>query len=280
MPARGLRMALAGITLAGMTLAGMTLAILVGVTVAVLVITRPADPARSLPPIAGAFDYQLGGAFTPASSALIVSRDRTDAPAPGVYNICYLNAFQTQPGADWPDSLVLKTAGGERIADPDWPDEYILDTSTGDRRAQIARIVGGWTDDCAEAGFDAVEPDNLDSWQRSDGQLTAADNLALARLIVSRAHERGLAIAQKNAAELSSEGREGIGFDFAITEECEVFEECGLYTAAYGDHVIEVEYTEEAFDAACAARGGEISVLLRDRDVVPRGTDGYLSKTC
>ena len=245
-----------------------------------LTVTRAGDPDRLLPPVAGTFEYQLGGAFAPDSSARIVSRDRTDAPAPGVYNICYLNAFQTQPGADWPESLVLHSADGERLADPNWPDEFILDTSTGDKRAAIARRVGVWIDGCAEAGSDAVEPDNLDSWQRSNGLLSEADDLALARLIVAHAHARGLAVAQKNAAELPEAAREKIGFDFAIAEECEVYTECGLYTAAYGGHVIEVEYTEEAFAAACAARSGEISIILRDLDVVPRGAEGYRAETC
>lgn len=245
-----------------------------------LTVTRAGDPDRLLPPVAGTFEYQLGGAFAPDPSARIVSRDRTDAPAPGVYNICYLNAFQTQPGADWPESLVLHSADGERLADPNWPDEFILDTSTGVKRAAIARRVGVWIDGCADAGSDAVEPDNLDSWQRSNGLLSEADDLALARLIVAHAHARGLAVAQKNAAELPEAAREKIGFDFAIAEECEVYTECGLYTAAYGGHVIEVEYTEEAFAAACAARSGEISIILRDLDVVPRGAEGYRAETC
>ena len=50
------------------------------------------------PPANGKFDYQIGGAYTPASNVAVVSRDRTDSPAAGKYNICYVNAFQTQPG--------------------------------------------------------------------------------------------------------------------------------------------------------------------------------------
>ena len=62
----------------------------------------------------------------------IVDRDRTDAPAAGYYNVCYVNAFQTQPGESglWPSSVILKNANGTPIQDPGWPGEYILDTRT------------------------------------------------------------------------------------------------------------------------------------------------------
>jgi hypothetical protein len=43
------------------------------------------------------FDYQIGGAHTPPSGVRVVSRDRSSAPAPGLYNICYVNAFHAQP---------------------------------------------------------------------------------------------------------------------------------------------------------------------------------------
>lgn len=50
----------------------------------------------SLPPANGRFDYQIGGAYRPAAGVRIVDRDRTASPAPGVYDVCYVNAFQTQ----------------------------------------------------------------------------------------------------------------------------------------------------------------------------------------
>ena len=44
------------------------------------------------------WDYQIGGAFPPADGVGIVARDRTAQPSPDHYNICYVNAFQTQRG--------------------------------------------------------------------------------------------------------------------------------------------------------------------------------------
>lgn len=70
------------------------------------------------------------------------------------------------------------------------------------------------------------------------------------------------------------------GYDFAIAEECQQYDECGVYRAAYGPNVVEIEYDARQFAAACKARGGTNSLLLRDRDVVAQGQSGYVDQTC
>jgi endo-alpha-1,4-polygalactosaminidase (GH114 family) len=244
-------------------------------------------PRVALPAPAAVFDYQIGGAYRPEQGVRIVDRDRTDSPAPGYYNICYVNAFQTQPGARhwWTHrhpNLLLRNGHGGFLTDPDWPGEYVLNTSTAARRAAIARIVGRWVDGCARKGFDAIEPDNLDSWTRKGvgHRLTRADNLDLATRLARRAHGDGLAIAQKNTVEVSRAGRNRVHFDFAIAEECQVYGGCGGYRAYYGRRVYEIEYSRSAYRAACARRGRAMSIILRDLDVTPRGDPHYLYKHC
>jgi hypothetical protein len=240
------------------------------------------------PPVHGRFDYQIGGAYRPARSVDVVDRDWRDAPVAGRYSICYVNAFQTQPEqASWwrahHPRLLLRDETGRLVEDPDWPGEYLLDTSSATHRRALARVVGRWIARCADKGFVAVEPDNLDSFTRSHHLLDRADNVAFARRLVRRAHGLGLAVAQKNTAGLSRQGRDDVGFDFAVAEECQAYDECGRYRHAYGRHVIEIEYTDNPrrfFTAACAARGDVISVVLRDREVVPRGRPAYVEKWC
>lgn len=243
-----------------------------------LLLSACGAPARSGTPMGLRVDYQLGGAHQPADGVTGVVRDRTDSPAPGLWSACYVNAFQTQPGADdVPEDLLLHDATGARVEDPDWPGEFLVDVGTAEQRQRVLDVVGPWFDGCAADGFDAVEPDNLDSWTRSGGLLTAADAVAMARLLVARAHDDGLTVAQKNTAELVGAD---LGFDFAVTEECQEFDECDAFTDAYGAQVVEIEYTDAAFDAACAARGGEIAVQRRDRDVSVPGTEGYVARSC
>jgi hypothetical protein len=241
--------------------------------------------ALALPPAGGGLDYQLGGAYDPPAGVDIVVRDSTATPAAGVYSICYLNGFQTQPAeseqllADSP-ALILRIDGAP-VIDENWPDEYLFDTGSAASRAGVAALLLPQVTDCARAGFDAVEIDNLDSYTRSDGRLTAADNLALADLLVTGAHDAGLAIGQKNAADLASE-LAGT-FDFAVAEECDRWQECGLYTAAYGDRVLAVEYTDdlrEDFAAACAMPHRPLSMILRDRDLVAADEPGYVYERC
>ncbi|MBW5421115.1 hypothetical protein GKQ77_05975 [Streptomyces sp. BG9H] len=241
--------------------------------------------AVRLPPVDAAFDYQLGGAYPPPPKVRAVSRDRGADPAPGRYNICYVNAFQAQPGKDaarwWqrehPD-LILRDQKGRTVVDEDWQ-EPLLDISTRGKRSALLKVVGGWIDGCAKAGFDAVEPDNLDSYERSKGLLTADDAAAFARLLARRAHAEGLAIAQKNTTDLL-ERRRTIGFDFAVTEECARYKECGAYEAAYDGKVFDIEYATKDFTAACRARGKKLSVTLRDRDVLPAGEAGHVYRHC
>lgn len=238
-----------------------------------------------LPPTGGVADYQLGGAYEPAASVKIVTRDRTDPADPARYSICYVNAFQTQPGSlSWwkkhHPKVLLRDSRGRLVSDPGWPDEVLFDIRTKAKRVELARVIDGWFTGCARKGYEAVEPDNLDSWTRSRTLLTKNQAAGFGGALVTRAHAKGLAIAQKNTADLASKR---LGFDFAVAEECEVYRECGEYTKVYGTRLIEIEYTDNgrtAFSRACKARAGRASISLRDRDVVPRGAKGYVFRHC
>lgn len=86
----------------------------------------------------------------------------------------------------------------------------------------------------------------------------------------------------KNAAELSPAAR-AAGFDFAIAEECQAYSECSSYTDVYGTERIEIEYSDqnrEFFTAACASRGGQVSVVRRDRGVTPAGEKAHVEEWC
>jgi len=265
----------------------LTLTWLNAVAIALLLTAPSLAVSVTLPPAGGQYDSQLGGAYPPPPGTTIVSRDREDAPAPGIYSICYVNAFQTQPqDADWwtknhPD-LLLTDATSHPVGDPNWPGEFLLDTGTPAKRTALLPIVGAWIDQCASDGFQAIEADNLDTYSRSDNALSIADNLAFAEALTARAHALGLAFGQKNGAELGTRGRE-IGFDFAITESCQVYDECDAYADVFGRHVLEIEYSDTplaAFATSCAVRGSQISVIRRDRNLSMPGDAAYLYETC
>ncbi|WP_233518205.1 endo alpha-1,4 polygalactosaminidase [Streptomyces corynorhini] len=244
----------------------------------------PADSDRQVRQLPDQpFDYQLGGAYPPPEGVRTVVRDRTAAPEPGAYNICYVNAYQTQPDeVGWwrknhPD-LLLRDADGDLVVDEDWQ-EPLLDISTAGHRERLARIVGGWFDGCAKKGFDGLDSDNLDSYLRSDGLLDRKQASAFAELLVARAHRAGLAIGQKNAADMAPVGHR-LGFDFAIAEECARYEECAAYADAYDDKVLVIEYRGADLTAACREWGERLPIVLRDRDLVPAGRSGHVNERC
>jgi hypothetical protein len=236
-----------------------------------LVMPLPAAAAEPEPlPSGSDVDYQLGGAATVPDHVGIVVRDRQDAPAAGLYNVCYVNGFQTQRTERrfWVrHPRLLLRQRGELVVDASWG-EWLLDIRTASKRQRLAHIVGRWTTACATDGFDAVEFDNLDSFTRSHGLLTRRQAVRYARLLVRAAHHEGLAAAQKNLA--GWDGRV-VGYDFAVAEECGRYDECSEYVADYADQVVAVEYRPGDFDETCAAYGDLIPVVLRDRDLSPDG---------
>jgi len=127
-----------------------------------------------------------------------------------------------------------------------------------------------------------VEIDNLDSYTRSAGALTADDNLALAATYAQRAHAAGLAIAQKNTVEQVS-ALHALGYDFAVTESCVEFEECAAYAAEY-PVVLDIEYTDElgedGFADACGDPDRPAVMILRDHSLVTPGDAEYVYRSC
>lgn len=263
------------------------LAIVIAFLAVAALACRANDPPAAVKPVVApragaAFDYQIGAPYPPPRGVRVVSRDRSSEPAGGLYTICYVNAFQVQPEElGWwrkthPD-LLLRGADGRPVVDQDW-NETLLDVSTPAKRAAAASVVGGWIDGCARDGFQAVEPDNLDSYERSKGRLTAGDNAAFAGLLARRAHAAGLAIGQKNTTDLLPR-HASIGFDFAVTEECGRYDECGRYASAYANRVFDIEYRATDFASACRS-AATLSVILRDRDVSAPGDAHYVFRTC
>lgn len=221
-------------------------------------------------PVGTDVDYQLGGTRPSPDHVGIVVRDRTARPA-GRYDVCYVNGFQTQPNEKrfWKQRrhLLLQDARGRLVEDEAWG-EWIFDIRTAAKRERLAKIVGRWTRGCAAKGYEAVEYDNLDSFSRSHGLMKRKHAVAYARLLTKAAHRAGLAVGQKNLADLRGSK---VGFDFAVAEECGRYDECGRYAATYGRRVLVIEYRRQDFVKTCREYGDRLAVVLRDRDLESDG---------
>jgi hypothetical protein len=228
------------------------------------------------------FDYQLGGAYAPPAGPRIVTRDRRDPPARGVYNICYINGFQVQAdeAVAWlveRPELVLRDDRNVPVVDWTW-NEMLIDIRLPGQRQAVADIVGAWIADCAESGYDAVEIDNLDSYTRSGGLISPDDAVAMMRMFAGHAHMHDMAVAQKNAPDLVKRRRD-LRTDFAIVEECAAAGECDDFIRFYGSSVYDIEYSPADFETACRSFP-QLSIILRDRELSTPDRPGYMFDGC
>lgn len=56
----------------------------------------------------------------------------------------------------------------------------------------------------------------------------------------------------------------GLGFDFAVAEECGRWNECQAYASAYAERVLVVEYRDQNFTRACDHWGSTLSIVRRN----------------
>lgn len=226
--------------------------------------------SESPPPDASAAVYDVDGQVTPESIAAIRSAN------PDVYLVCYVSMGtweQWRPDAEhFPDAVI-----GTEL--PDWPGERYVDLRALDTLGPLweRRI-----EDCQAAGFDAVDPDNLDAFANDSGfDLSEADAVAAFTLFAQLAHDHGLAVGQKNAGELTA-SLVGTA-DFAVVEQCLEQDLCGDYAAyvAAGKPVFAVEYPQglggtqlqALVKERCADAGRQgISLLFASRDLAGLGS--------
>jgi hypothetical protein len=175
--------------------------------------------------------YQLVGDTSAPNAAAV-----TAIHAAGAFAICYVDAGTWEnwrPDASQFPASVLGAQNG-------WPGEQWLDI----RQTSIllplmqARLVK-----CVQAGFDAVEWDNVDGYANTTGfPLTAQDQLDYDEQLANLAHRSGLGVALKN--DTDQVGALVSYFDFEIDEQCQEYAECDSLApfATAGKAIFQVEY--------------------------------------
>lgn len=191
------------------------------------------------------WQWQLSGKIDTSVPAAVYDVDLFETPAATVAElhragrkvICY-TAIGT--AEDWrPDfGRFPKEALGKGVEG--WPGERWVDI----RRIDAVRpIWASRLDQCKSKGFDAVEPDWMDGYQKDTGfPLTSAQQLAFNRMLADEAHRRGLAVGLKN--DLSQIPQLVGDMDFAVNEQCAQYGECERLTpfVRAGKPVFHAEY--------------------------------------
>jgi uncharacterized protein (TIGR01370 family) len=180
--------------------------------------------------------------------------------------ICYMSAGSWEnwrsDKKDFPEKVKGKPL-------EDWAGERYLDI----RHPAVRRIMKARLDRCKAKGFDAVDPDNVDSFEIGDKTgfpLTKSDAIAYLKFLAVEAHKRGLAIGLKNATEIARNVLDQM--DFAVTEDCFDQGWCpdSKNFTVQNKPVFAIEYTDNNidFDAFCKqAKKYKLSPLLKERNL-------------
>ena len=175
-----------------------------------------------------------------ATDAATISRLQTK----GIVVVCYMETGGWESyrpdAASYPEAVLGEQVDG-------YPDERFVDIRQLDVLMPILR---SRLDLAASKGCDGIEPDLDDTYASDDTgfPLSQADQLVFNRAVADAAHQRGMSIGLKNGATADgSFERAMVEFtDWALNEECNVYDECAGYAVyiAAGKAVFQVEYTK------------------------------------
>ncbi len=229
--------------------------------------TGPTSMFAAPPGPGASWQIQLDGGVPLATGAQIVEVDWqvpahqvTQLNEAGAYTVCYFSAGSWEDwrpdASDYPESVL-----GEQL--DDWPGERYVDLRD---LAALGPLWAARLDACAAAGFDAVDPDNMDAYSNPSGfGLTEDDSAGAFVWLSEQAHARGLAIALKNSPEIAD--RVLGAADLAVVEECLTHDFCDAFVGFVeaGKPVLLVEYIEDgaSLSTMCApARELGLSLLV------------------
>jgi len=153
--------------------------------------------------------------------------------------VCYINAGAWEEFRPDADAFPAEVIGNDYTG---WAGEKWLDIS---HYAVFSALIEKRLDLAAIKGCDAVEMDNIDGYQQTTGfAITSRDQLEYNIWLSFQAHKRGLGIGLKNDPDQVPQLLQY--FDFAVVEDCTVYDECELYLpfVAQGKVVIQIEYTD------------------------------------
>lgn len=184
--------------------------------------------------------------------------------AAGRHVICYVDvgtAENFRPDYHlFPKSVLGRTNG--------WPGERWIDI----RRTDVVEpIMAARFHMCAEKGFDAVEPDNIEAYSNASGfPITAAEQISFNEWVAGAVHADGMAVLQKNDAQQTS--TLAPFFDGALTEQCNQYKECAEFAPylSAGEPVLNAEYALRksrfcAPDEAAGIMGARFNLALNGK---------------
>jgi hypothetical protein len=154
-----------------------------------------------------------------------------------------------------------------------WPGEKWLDIRA---LSTLEPIMTARFQMCAQKGFDAVEPDNIDGYENTTGfPLSAQDQLTFNEWVASAVHALGMAVLQKNDPDQASDLEPY--FDGVLDEQCNEYSECDSFQPYLSDNkpVLNAEYNLQTSQFCPADQSAGIMGALFNLDL-----DGNTFQPC
>jgi hypothetical protein len=213
---------------------------------------KPVQGGACVHPDVFVIDFFADDGTTPNSTAVARIHARH------AHAVCYVDAGTWEnwrpDAARYPAKVRGKSNG--------WPGERWLDI----RAVNVLQpLIGARVAQCAKAGFDAVDFDNVDGYANDTGfPLTGAQQLAFNRMLARVAHAHSLAVGLKNDVGQLAALR--TSFNFAVNEQCFTYHECNGYDAwtKTGRAVVEIEYRGKASQFCGAAGTGRRDAMHKE----------------
>jgi hypothetical protein len=210
--------------------------------------------------------------------------DVANIHAAGATAVCYVDVGTLEQGRPDYDKFPASVIGP---AVQGWPGENWLLVTAANQSTILPLMQARFQSWCLAKGFDAIEPDNLDSFTNlPSGTISEADNLTYDLAIAKLAHGMSLSIGLKNLLpDVSSSYVPSLlsSFDWALVEQCYEYDECSSYSQSgsfimLGKAAWDVEYNQSP---NCTQADSEhLNAQLTDLDLVDPLDTGYSYTPC
>lgn len=227
------------------------LAVLAGALVVLAVNVGTAAASWWEPPAEPTWYWQLSGSVGTGKEVEIYDIDGFENTAKKVTNlhnagkhvVCYIDvggAEEYRP--DYEQFIELEEEGHNVLGEyvEGWPEESWINIR---ELKYVEPIMQARFEMCAEKGFDAVEPDEMEAWLNETGlSITKEEQFAYNKWIAETVHSLGMAVLQKEDGPQTEE--QVPYFDGALVEECNQYGFCNEFVpyVEAGKPVLNAEY--------------------------------------
>jgi hypothetical protein len=151
--------------------------------------------------------------------------------------ICYLDVGSWENWRDDKNDFSTTILGAKYSGFPDekWLDIGDVNPQKSATGAKLAQILAKRLDRAQRMGCDAIEPDNIDDYDKTAHEatgfpLTYEDQIYFNLWLADNSHARGMLIALKNNINQAKDLRIYGAFDFVVSEECIQYKECSYFS--------------------------------------------------